>query len=408
MKTLARRSLLLVLALLATVSLRFPVSAGWLAEADEEPDRQASLYDTGREALDEADWEEAIEAFDEVARLKGSRADGAMYWKAYALGKLRRLPEALAAIESLTATYPKSRWVDDAKALAVELRQERGKPVAPGDEDPEELKLMALNGLLQMDPDQAIPMLQRLLNGNASTRLKEQALFVLVQTGAPQARAIVESTARGKANPGLQRKAVELLGIFGGDESARVLKEIYGSTTEASIRRQILQAYMVSGDSAALLAVARDENSAALRGEAIQLLGAQGADEELMRLYESERAPELKERILQALAVASSDRLPELARREKDPEIRAAAVRSLGIMDPDIAGPALEEIYSSEKNIDVRRAVLQALMMHGNGHALVAIARREKDPALRREVVQMLSLVNSKEAAAYLMELLEE
>jgi HEAT repeat protein len=407
MKTLARRTLLVILALAATVSLRVP-DAGWFAATEEEEERQAELYDAGREALDDSEWEEAMEAFDEVARMKGSRADGALYWKAYALGKLRRLPEALAALESLTRSYPKSQWVDDAKALAVELKQERGKPVAPEEEDPEELKLMALNGLMQMDPEQAIPMLERLMAGSASQRLKEQALFVLVQTGSPRAREIVENTARGRGNPKLQRKAVELLGIFGGSESSRVLRDIYSSTGDEAVRRQILQAYMVSGDAASLLAVARDEKSTALRGEAISLLGAQGAEDELIRLYGTENSTELKERILQGLAIAGSERLIELAREEKDPQLRMRAVRSLGIMDQHSAGPALQEIYRSDRDIEVRKAVLEAFMIHGNANALIAIARTEKNPELRRAAVEKLSVMGSKEATAYLMELLED
>jgi HEAT repeat protein len=408
MKTLARRSLILILALAATVSLRLPGGAGWFAATEDEQEHEAERYEEGREALDEGEWEEARTAFDEVARLKGSRADAALYWKAYALGKLRRLPEALSTLESLTKGYPGSQWVDDAKALAVELKQTRGKPVTPEEEDPEELKLMALNGLLHTDPDQALPMLERLLTGSASRRLKEQALFVLVQTGSPKARTIVENTARGRANPSLQRKAVELLGIFGGEESSRVLHEIYTSTSDESVRRQILQAYMVSGDAASLLAVARDEKSPELRGEAISLLGAQGAEDELVRLYETERTFELKERILQAFAIAGSDRLIEAARGEKDPRLRVVAVRNLGIMGQDAAGPALQEIYRSDGDVEVRRAVLEALMISNDARALIAIARAEKNPVLRRAAVEKLSVMGSKEATAYLMELLEE
>ncbi len=411
MKKFTRGALILMLAALATISLRVPGYAGWFSsdDADEsENQRLAQLYDEGTKALEDSEWEEAIEAFDEVAESGGSRADGALYWKAYALSKLHRRSEALSSIERLANTYPKSKWKDDAKALAMELRQSKGKPVEPEEDDSEELKLLALNSLMNSDPDQAVPMLERFLAGNHSRRLKEQALFVMVQSGSSRARALVEKTARGQANPALQRKAVELLGIFGGEDSSRVLRDIYTTTGDDQVKKQILNAYMVSGDTASLLAVAKMEKNESLRRDAISLLGAQGAEEELAGLYASETSRDLKRQILQALAVAGSDKLPDLARHEKDPELRRQAVQSLGIMDHDIAGPALLDIYATEKDTDIRRAVLQAFMVQGNDTALIKIAKTEKDPTLRREAVQQLSVMGTKEATEYLMQLLED
>jgi hypothetical protein len=46
--------------------------------------------------------------------------------------------------------------------------------------------------------------------------------------------------------------------------------------------------------------------------------------------------------------------------------------------------------------------------LQNNASALVAIARTEKDPELKREAVQKLSLMHSKEGTDYLMELLQK
>ena len=40
-----------------------------------------------------------------------------------------------------------------------------------------EVKLLAINALMQSDEDRAIPMLEKILNGNSSPKLKERALF---------------------------------------------------------------------------------------------------------------------------------------------------------------------------------------------------------------------------------------
>src|SRR5437899_65987 len=109
-------------------------------------DRQ---YERGQRALDSRNWEDALERFTQVASAGGSRADGALYWKAYALAKLGRRGDAVAAIAELRKSYATSRWLEDAKALELEVKQASGQPVRPEAESDEELKLMAINGLVQ-------------------------------------------------------------------------------------------------------------------------------------------------------------------------------------------------------------------------------------------------------------------
>ena len=100
--------------------------------------RQASAedagYQRGQAALDAHRWDEALDAFGKVAAAGGPRADGALYWKAYALGKLGRRAEALAAIAQLRQAYGSSKWVVDARALELraacdlaELRAGQGR-----------------------------------------------------------------------------------------------------------------------------------------------------------------------------------------------------------------------------------------------------------------------------------------
>jgi len=120
------------------------------------PDR---AYERGQRALDSRNWDEALDRFTEAAGSGGSRADGAFYWKAYALAKLGRRDEALAAIAELRKSYASSRWLDDAKALELEVKQASGQKLSPEAENDEDLKLMALNGLVQSDPERALPLL---------------------------------------------------------------------------------------------------------------------------------------------------------------------------------------------------------------------------------------------------------
>src|SRR5205823_10809484 len=105
-----------------------------------------------------------------------ARADGALYWKAYALNRLGRRDEAAAAIAALRRDYPNSRWLNDAQALEVEARQNSGQPVSPSDESNDDLKLIAINSILRGDPDRAVPLLEGILKSTGSPRLKDRAM----------------------------------------------------------------------------------------------------------------------------------------------------------------------------------------------------------------------------------------
>ena len=94
-------------------------------------DRGERRYEQGSRALDRREWNEAIASFDEVVAAGEARADGALYWKAYALAKLGRRPEALAALDELGKKHPQSRWLNDARVMRVEIGQAGGKPSRP-------------------------------------------------------------------------------------------------------------------------------------------------------------------------------------------------------------------------------------------------------------------------------------
>ena len=132
-----------------------------------------------------------------------TRVDAALYWKAYALDK-----EA---------------------------------------ESDEELKLLAIQGLQHSDPEQAVPMLEKLLQGTASPQLKSRALFVLAQSNSTRARAVLATAAKGGSNPDVQRRAIQYLGVNGTVENRAVLAEIYTGSNDVDIKRQILHSWFVGG-----------------------------------------------------------------------------------------------------------------------------------------------------------------
>ena len=375
----------------------------------EQIERERELYERATEQIDEGKLQSAIGHLDTVIAEHGSDAEGALYWKAYAENRLGQRSDALEALQTLRRTYPQSRWLDDAKALEVEVRQSSGQNVSPEAESNEDLKLIAINSLMGSDPEQALPMLEKFLNGPQPLKLKERALFVLSQSGSPKAHEIVARIASGSRNPELQMKALRDLGLFGGKESRGTLEEIYKSSHDMEVKRVILQSFMVGGEKQRLLEVAKSEQSPELRAEAVKQLGVMGARAELYQLYQNETFLEVKRGILQGMFISGDvDHTLEFARAEKDAELRRQAVRNLGLMGKDKTADALASIYSSDKDPEIKRSVIQAFFLQGNAKPLIQIARQERDISLKRDAVQKLSLMHGKEATDFMMELLNK
>jgi hypothetical protein len=377
--------------------------------AQERLDRLQELYDDGREDLDEDRYDQAESKFKQLADTNGPQTDAALYWKAYAQNKQGKREAALSTIADFKRRFSQSRWQKDVSALEIEARQSTGNPAHPENQSDEELKMLALQGIMNGDPQRGISMLENILNGSGTPKLKSRALFMAAQSGRPEVRELLAKIARGQNNPELQRKAVEYLGIFGGAESRKTLAEVYASSNDASVKHAILRSYMIGGDHERLFAAAKGEKDESLRREAIRQLGLVHGTSELEQLYQTETSSDVRREILQAFFLAGdSAKLLQAAQSEKDPEVRRAAIRNLGLVHSNDSGKALQAIYAKETDREVREEVLNAFFLQGNASALVAIARSEKDPELKKTTVQKLSLMHSKEGTDYLMELLQK
>jgi len=372
-------------------------------------DRADELYSDGREAIEDGKYDRALDRFNKLIDLKSNRTDAALYWKAYSLAKLGRRADALTTLSDLQQQFKDSRWLRDAKALEVEVRQASGQTVAPESQADEETKLMALRGIMNSDPERAMPIIEQMLTGTNSPKVKDRALFVLSQSNSAKAREVIANVAKGSANPDLQLRAIKYLGVMGGENSRQILADVYRTSTDPAVKRSIIRSFMVSGDKTRLFGLAKGETNADLRGEAVQQLGVMGAHNELAELYQSETSVDVKKRIIQAMFVGgSADKLLELAKSEKDPQLRRTAVRNLGLMGTSKTGDAIKSIYQADTSPEIKKEAINALFLQNNGHVLVELARAEKDPQMKKEMVAKMSIMGkNKEVTDYLLELLK-
>jgi len=427
-------------------------------------------YDEGQKALREQQWMEAAGQFKQAIQDDKSQADAAMYWRAYALYKAGRAKEAERELRQLERKHPESNWIKEGQALRIEHQDpEKSIEQVAGNDSlmDDELRLFALVQLMDRDPERAMPLVLDLARNAESAKVRQDALFVLAVNDAPEARGALLEFARNGKDPEMQRNAVHILGTM---EASAELQELYGTVQDRETRVAIIESLSIAGDSVMLkqilaeesdpelrraaiygiamedddgaaellqilyenavtaeekstilealtimdeakplaLTILRTEQDPELQRQAIQVLGIMEATEELGELYANMTSRESRVAILQAMSIAEdTDGLMRVLQTEQDADLRAAAIQSLAISDGDEVADHLVSLYPKASR-EEKSAIIQSMMIMEDPEALLRLLKAEEDPELKREMMQMLTIMDSEEADEYLFDMLEK
>ena len=362
-------------------------------------------YERGRQALDRAEWAAARDAFAESVR-SGSNADASLYWKAYAETKLRDYSSAQESLARLRAGFPKSQWIDDAEALALEMPGSRKTDKLPEDE---ELKLYALQMLMMNDPKRAEPLLEKYINEGRSDELREKAMFILLQHPDASNSDVLNNALSQATNIHLKLSAVRLLGLLDDEKSRELLDRTYRETDDQAVKHMIIQSYMTQDNVDRLAEIARNEKDEGLQQQAVSMLGVSGEIGRIKDMYKTAN-PEIRRTMLQGFAMAGEgEMLFDVIEQEKDPQIRSAAIQNLIMVDASNLGERLEKIYASSTSAEEKSSLVQVMAMNGEAEALIALYKKEKDPTVRRNILQSMALfMDDPEVADFFEQFLQE
>ena len=300
------------------------------------------MFREGRDLIETENWQQASEKFRNFVNdyPKDKDVDAALYWLAYALKKQGKKQEAAQPLLRLVNEFSRSSWREEAKAMLVELGYQDAIRQAL-DRDNCEIKILALQSLFEADEDRAIAFVGDVLKGGAADC------------------------------PALKSAAVSLLGSHGGARAVPILIDI-----------------------------ARNQPDVRLRLTAIKRLGEQNGDavaDELARLYDADRMPEIRAQILRALSEMRSPRaeakLIEVATSGDDLSLRQTAIRRLGERDSPTTLDTLIRIYDAERSMEIRGQILRALAERDDPRAhakLLDVARRGETPELRVFAIRRL------------------
>ena len=225
-----------------------------------------SLYRAAREALNRGEYRRAAQLFRELGERypRSAYASDAQYWQAFALYRLGGTAELREAIR-LLETHQSRGGGDASRAeVAALTARVRGDLARRGDErartqvtidaartstcDKEDMavRLEALNALSQMDPDGVKPLLRRVLSrrDQCAATLRRRAIFLVSRNADAEAIDLLSDVARSDDDATVRAEAVQWLGRISGDHSAVALEDVVRGANDEKVQRAAVRALL--------------------------------------------------------------------------------------------------------------------------------------------------------------------
>jgi HEAT repeat protein len=213
-----------------------------------------------------------------------------------------------------------------------------------------------LMDLVRNDPDQEVReqavfwlsqvpgstgLLEQILKGNADQDIKEKALFSISQQNDPRAQQILRDfAARESEDSDLRESAIFQLGQRRSTENTEFLRALYSRVTNEDLKDKIMfslsQQRGVGNEQWLMNIVVNPKEDVELRKKALFSASQAGiATSEFVSLYNRLTDSELKDHMIFVLSQrprdpAAMDKMFDIAKNEKDPDLRKKAIFWLG------------------------------------------------------------------------------
>jgi HEAT repeat protein len=231
--------------------------------------------------------------------------------------------------------------------------------------------------------------------------------------------AFLLKVARNDADRDSRRSAVRQLGHFESENAIDELIKIYATETDIEVKRAALSSLSETKNpkgQARLVEVARTDANAELRRTAIHRLAERGEPmvDELIKLYDNERVPEVRRTTLQALSEIKStrveDKLFEVARNEPNTDLRRQAIRLLG----ERAGKRTLDFLNAtvetpDGNTEVQLQAVRAISQRKDDESvpiLIRIAKTHPNQLVRKQAIRSLGESGDARAIEFFREVL--
>lgn len=423
-----------------------------------------SLYRAARAALNSSNYRSAADLFRKLRdqQPKSRYVADSYYWEAFAryrLGGGEELREARRLLTYQQEKYPKAATNGDAATLRTRVEGQlaqlgdaeaarrvsvAAESVAPGrssgggasssssgsrnssgdcTEDEDDTRIAALNALLQLDADKAMPILKRVLarREKCSEVLRRKAVFLVSQKRTEETEQILLDAARNDPDSEVREQAVFWLSQVGTERSVNALDSILQMSKDPEIQKKAIFALSQTKVGRAQQIIRdlamRESADEEVREQAVFWLGQShdaGNADFLRTLYGKTGNNELKEKILFSISQvrsASSDQwLMDVATSGKeDIELRKKALFWAGQTKASVTD--LISLYERMKEPEMREQLIFVYSQRREKEAvdkLMAIAKSDPDKELKKKAIFWLSQSRDPRAADFLMQVIEQ
>jgi HEAT repeat protein len=218
-----------------------------------------------------------------------------------------------------------------------------------------------------------------------------------------------------------RRTAVRQLGHAQREDAAEELMKIYTNDPHIDVKRAALRSLAETKSpraQARLLEIARTDTNAELRKTAIRVLGERGeaAVDDLLKLFDSEQATDVRRTVLQALSDVKStrveDKLFEVARSNEAIDLRRQAIRLLGERVGKRSFDFLTATaQSTDGNAEVQVQAVRAISERRSEESvpiLIKIARTHPNQLVRKQAIRSLGESGDPRAVEFFREVLSK
>jgi TolA-binding protein len=414
-----------------------------------------SLYRLAREALSRGDYKRAAEIFHRIPESypQSAYAGQALYYEAFALyrsGGEDDLSTARLRLNQLKLRFPAiakkdgaslltrvcgelAKRGDESCAMAIDStargdsepatnRGSQGRNCSPDADEDSDDRIAALNALLQMDADRAMPILQKVLarRDACSVALRRKAVFLVSQKRTDQTANILMSVARSDPDQEVREQAVFWLSQVPG--STPLLEEILKGNGDENIKEKALFSLSQQNDPRAQQSLRdfamRESENSDLREKAIFWLGQRRSTENtefLRSLYSRLTNQDLREKILFSLSqqrgAGNEQWLMTIAVNPKeDIELRKKALFWAG--QSGVAIPEMSTLYDRMGDSEMKEQIIFVLSQRQSDRSaidkLFDIAKNEKDPELRKKAIFWLGQSRDPRVQQFLIDLINK
>jgi hypothetical protein len=403
-----------------------------------------SVYNRARRELNSGNFRRAAELFEDFidSAPRSPRTLEAYYWWSYALYKTNgtdELEDAKRLLERHRARMPQ-QLRGEANELLVVVQTalaKRGNAAAaeavtvtttralaqgcPRRED-DDIRDAALQSLMQMDAENAIPVLKRIMakKDECSAPLRRKAVFQIAQQRSTEREDMLLDAARNDPDREVRRQAVFWLSQVNTPKALDAIQDILNNSNDPAVQENALFALSQHRSPKAgeiLRQWATSDRPAALREKAIFQLSQQRDPENgrfLRDLYAKLPDERLKRQVLFALSQRRGEGnekwMLDIALDEKESvEVRKQALFFSGQMR-GVQSPDLIALYDRLNNRAIKEHLIfvySQMRDPGVVDKMMDIAKNERDVELRKKAIFWLSQSKDPRVAKFLLEIIE-